>query len=141
MPDAPPPQPDSKRLFDLLLGLNMKPGSAYTFVQEVGNMAAANLIARFESKLDAQGSRFESKLDAQGERFESKLDAQGERFESKLDAQGGRFESKLDAQNSKLEAQNTKIDAQTAQFTSLRWMVGLGFTLLAMLITLLRFLG
>ncbi len=108
MPDSPPPQPDSKRLFDLLLGLKMEPGSAYTFTQEVGNMAAANLIARFESKLDAQGER---------------------------------FESKLDAQNSRLEAQNTKIDAQTAQFVSLRWMVGLGFTLLALLITLLRFLG
>ena len=26
-------------------------------MQEVGNMAAANLIARFESKLDAQNSR------------------------------------------------------------------------------------
>ena len=83
MPDSPPPQPDSKRLFDLLLGLKMEPGSAYAFTQEVGNMAAANLIARFESKLDAQ----------------------------------------------------------TAQFVSLRWMVGLGFTLLALLITLLRFLG
>ncbi|MDE0103084.1 MAG: hypothetical protein OXN89_11950 [Bryobacterales bacterium] len=78
-------------------------------------MAAANLIARFESKLDAQGERFESKLDAQN--------------------------SRLDAQNSRLDAQNTKIDAQTAQFVSLRWMVGLGFTLLALLITLLRFLG
>ena len=108
MPDSPPPQPDSKRLFDLLLGLKMEPGSAYTFTQEVGNMAAANLIARFESKLDARGER---------------------------------FESKLDAQNSRLEAQNTKIDAQTAQFVSLRWMVGLGFTLLALFITLLRFLG
>ena len=97
MPDSPPPQPDSKRLFDLLLGLKMEPGSAYTFTLEVGNMAAANLIARFESKLDAQ--------------------------------------------NSKLEAQNTKLDVQTAQFVSLRWMVGLGFALLALLITLLRFLG
>lgn len=53
MSDSPPPKPDSKRLFDLLLHLNMEPGSACTFVQEVGTMAAANLIARFESKLDA----------------------------------------------------------------------------------------
>ncbi len=64
-------------------------------------MAAANLIARFESKLDAQGSRFDSRL----------------------------------------EAQNAKIDAQSTQIASLRWMIGLGFTLLALLITLLRFLG
>ena len=101
MPDSPTPQPDSKLLFDLLLGLKIEPGGTYTLTQEVGNMAAANLIARFESKLDAQGSRFDSRL----------------------------------------EAQNAKIDAQSTQIASLRWMIGLGFTLLALLITLLRFLG
>ncbi|MDE0102051.1 MAG: hypothetical protein OXN89_06705 [Bryobacterales bacterium] len=52
-----------------------------------------------------------------------------------------RFESKLEAQNSKLEAQNSKIEAQNAQFASIRWIMGIGFTLLALLITLLRFLG
>ncbi|MDE0104468.1 MAG: hypothetical protein OXN89_19005 [Bryobacterales bacterium] len=104
MADTPPPQPDSKRLFDLLQKIGMDAGDAYTFIQEVGNMAAANLIARFESKLEAQNS-------------------------------------KLEAQNSKLEAQNSKIDAQSAQFASIRWIMGIGFTLLALLITLLRFLG
>ena len=53
MPDAPTPRPDSKRMFDMLVGLKMDPGSAFTFVQEVENMASANLIARFESKLDS----------------------------------------------------------------------------------------
>ena len=61
----------------------MERGDAYTFTQGVGNMAAANLIARFESKLEAQKS----------------------------------------------------------EIASLRWMIGLGFTLLALLITLLRFVG
>ncbi len=101
MPDSPTPQPDSKLLFDLLLDLKMEPGGAYTFTQEVGNMAAANLIARFESKLDAQGSRFDSRL----------------------------------------EAQNTQTASLKSEIASLRWMIGLGFTLLALLITLLRFLG
>ncbi len=64
-------------------------------------MAAANLIARFESKLDAQGSRFESRL----------------------------------------KAQSTQTASLRSEIASLRWMVGLGFTLLALLITLLRFLG
>ena len=108
MPDSPTPQPDSKRLFDLLLGLKMEPGGAYTFTQEVGNMAAANLIARFESKLDAQGSR---------------------------------FDSRLEAQNTKIDAQSTQTASLKSEIASLRWMIGLGFTLLALLITLLRFLG
>ena len=133
--DSSLPQPDSRRQFDLLLGPNMVPGSASTLVLEVGNMAAANLIARFDSKLDVQVSRF----DAQGSRFDSKLDVQVSRF----DAQGSRFESKLEAQSSKLEAQNPKIDALAVQFPSLRPMMlmGLGFTKLALLITLLRFPG
>ena len=97
MPDSPPPEPDSKRMFDLLLGLKMDPGGAYTFTQEVGNMAGANLIARFESKLEAQ--------------------------------------------NAKIDAQSTQTAALKSEIASLRWMVGLGFTLLALLTTLLRFLG
>ncbi len=104
MSDAPTPQPDSKRMFDLLLGLKMEPEGAYTFTQEVGNMAAANLIARFESKLDAQNSR-------------------------------------LEAQNTKIDAQSTQTASLKSEIASLRWMIGLGFTLLALLITLLRFLG
>ncbi|MDE0102211.1 MAG: hypothetical protein OXN89_07515 [Bryobacterales bacterium] len=62
MPDHSPPRPDSKRMFGILVGLKMAPGSAYTLIQEVENMASANLIARFESKLDAQGERFAAGL-------------------------------------------------------------------------------
>ena len=51
MPDSPTPQPDSKRLFELLMKVGMYAGDACLFIQEVRNMAAANLIARFESKL------------------------------------------------------------------------------------------
>ncbi len=132
------PAPDAKRLFLLLRGLGLDDEQAYTFVQEVDNMAAANLIARFESKLDAQNTkldaqnaRFESKLDAQN----TKLDAQSTRFESKLDtqntkldAQNARFESKLDAQNAKLDAHNTKLDAISSAVDSrlrmLMWLIG-----------------
>lgn len=45
-----------------------------------------------------------------------------------------RFESKLDTRNA-------KIAAQSAQFASTGWIMGIGFALLALLITLLGFLG
>ena len=61
---APTPAPDDKRVFLLLRKVGLAEDEAYTLVQEIQNMAAANLIARFESKLDAQGARFESRLDA-----------------------------------------------------------------------------
>ena len=86
-----PPVPDDKRLFLLLRKTGLDEEEAYTFVQELGHMAAANLITRFESK-----------------------------FESKLDALAA--------------SQNAKLDA-------LRWMIGGGFALLGILITLLRLLG
>ncbi len=82
MPDQPPPAPDAKRAFLLLRRLGLDDEEAYTLLQEIENMAAANLIARFESKLDTQNALFGSKLDTQNALFESKLDTQN----AKLDA-------------------------------------------------------
>jgi hypothetical protein len=64
MPTSTPPDPDDKRVFFLLRKVGLDEDEAYTLVQELQNMAAANLIARFESKLDAQGVRLEAKIDA-----------------------------------------------------------------------------
>ncbi len=57
---TPPPDPDPKRVFLLFRKLGLDDEEAYTLVQEVENMAAANLIARFESKLDIQNARIEA---------------------------------------------------------------------------------
>ena len=61
------PVPDAKRLFLLRRQLGLDDEQAYTFVQELQNMAAANLIARIEAKLDAQNA----KLDAQNAKLDS----------------------------------------------------------------------
>ncbi len=66
MPNHPPPvDPDDQPVFEALLAAGVEPGLAYTALQSIRYMAAANLIARFESKLDAQKVLLESKLDAQ----------------------------------------------------------------------------
>ena len=57
---APTPAPDDKRVFLLLRKVGLAEDEAYTLVQEIQNMAAANLIARFESKLDAQNAKIDS---------------------------------------------------------------------------------
>ena len=46
--------------------------------------------------------------------------------------------AKTDAQISKLDS---RLDAQNSQLAGLRWMIGIGFTLLALLTTLLRLIG
>ena len=84
-------------------------------------MAAANLIARFESKIDGQTA----KIDAQNARFESKIDGQT----AKIDAQNARFESKIDAQNAKLDAQNLNLKM-------LMWMIGAAVAVIGTLIRL-----
>ena len=98
---TPPADADSLAVLHALTREDLSPEDAYNAMEGLRNMAAANLIARFESKLEAQNT-------------------------------------KLDAQNTQLE---TKLDAQNSQLASLRWMMGIGFTLLALLVTLLRLLG
>ena len=61
--------PDDKRLFTLLQAMGLDAEQAYTFVQELGTMAAENFIARFESKLDAMSAAQNAKLDAQTSKF------------------------------------------------------------------------
>ena len=65
MPASAPPDPDDKRVFFLLRKTGLDEDEAYTLVQELQNMAAANLIARFESKMDAQLQALRSELTMQ----------------------------------------------------------------------------
>ena len=51
--DPPPPQPDEERLFEILRKTGLSSGEAFTLYAGIREMASGNLIARFESKLDA----------------------------------------------------------------------------------------
>ena len=70
MPDT-IPSPDDKRVFLLLRKAGLDEEEAYTLVQEIQNMAAANLIARFESKLDAQAAAQNAMIAAQNSKIDS----------------------------------------------------------------------
>ena len=72
MPD--PPAPDDKRIFLLARKMGLEAGDAYTFVQELQNMAAANLIVRFESKLDAKFEGLNAKFDGLKEELQRERD-------------------------------------------------------------------
>ena len=51
MPTSTPPSED--RVFDLLRKTGLEPDEAFTLFAGIRDMASANLIARFEAKLDA----------------------------------------------------------------------------------------
>ena len=52
--DTPPPSED--RIFELLRKTGLTPEEAFTLFGGIREMASTNLIARFESKLDAMRS-------------------------------------------------------------------------------------
>ena len=130
---TPPTNPDSLAILHALSRDGLSPEDAYNALEGVRNMSGQTVAAAIEAqsaKTDAQISKLDAKLDAQT----SRLDTQISKLDSKLDAQISRLDSKLDAQNATIRAQNT-------QLAGLRWMIGIGFTLLALLTTLLRLIG
>lgn len=60
--DSSPSEPDGSRTFALLLKLGADPRDAYASVQEVQSMAAENLIARFESRLEAVAAELKAEV-------------------------------------------------------------------------------
>ena len=69
---------DDTAIFLAFRGVGMEEETAYRVVKQIQDMAAANLIARFESKMDAQNA----KMDAQN----AKIDAQTESTRRELRA-------------------------------------------------------
>lgn len=107
------PDTDDRRLFLLLLRrTELSEEEAYTVVQELQNMAAANLIARFEAKLDAQNAR--------------------------LDAQKAELTAELQSQSAKLDA---GLKAQTLELATMRWVIGVGIVVLGLVMTVIRLFG
>ena len=60
------------------------------------------------------------------------------RLENKLDGLIAKVDAKLDAQNAKLEA---NLVGQNAKLDALRWVIGLGFAGLGILLAVFRMLG
>ncbi len=58
MSDASQTRSDNERLYRLLCDLELKDGDPYFFMETLENMAADNLISRFEAKLEAQNAKF-----------------------------------------------------------------------------------
>ncbi len=64
MPAATPP-PDEDRIFELLCKTGLTPAEAFTLFGGIREMASTNLIARFESRMDAQLQAIRSELTMQ----------------------------------------------------------------------------
>ena len=112
-PDT-PIHPSEQQMFVTLRKLGVADNEAYAFVRGTESMAGQNVIA----EIRLQSAKLDGAIKVQS---------------AKLDAQS----AKLDAA---IEFQIARLDAQQREINSLRWMIGLGFTGLAILITVLSLL-
>jgi hypothetical protein len=68
-----------------------------------------------------------------------RFEAQTKESDAKFEAISARFEALIKEMNTKFEAINTRFEALDKRLTFLQWLIGIGFTFLAGLITLLNF--
>ena len=101
-------------MFATLRKLGVADYEAYAFVQGTENMDGQNVIAEIRAQ-------------------NAKLDAQNAWLDGAIKAQNAWLDGAIKAQNAMLHARQREIN-------SLRWMIGLGFTGLAILITVLSLL-
>ena len=88
------------------------------------NMASANIIAQFGSKLDALNATMKAQLEA----VNNKLDTQLGAVNNKLDTQLGAVNNKLDTQ---MDAVNTQLAAQSTKYNVLIWAIGFATVILS----------
>ncbi len=112
-PDT-PIQPGEQQMFATLRKVGVADDEAYAFVRGTEKMAGQNVIAEIRVQ-------------------NAKLDAQNAMLDGAIKAQNARLDSAI-------KVQNARLDAQQREINSLRWMIGLGFTGLAILITVLSLL-
>ena len=112
-------------MFATLRNLGVADDEAGAFVQGTENMDGQNVIAEIRAQ-------------------NAWLDAQNAWLDSAIKAQNAWLDGAIKAQNAWLDgaikAQNAMLDARRREINSLRWMIGLGFTGLAILITVLSLL-
>ena len=111
-PGTPSTDPNTQALMHALTEAGVEPEDAHNATQAVANMAGRAITAALEAH-------------------------KGE-IVARIDAHKAEIVARIDAQNAKFEAQ---FDAQDAKLSALRWMIGIGFPLLAVLIALIRLLG
>jgi len=76
-----------------------------------------------------------ARFEAQDKRFETLQREMNARFE----AQDKRFETLQREMNARFEAQEKRFEAMDRRFSFLQWFIGIGFSVLTILLTLFRF--
>ncbi len=141
---TPPTDPDASAVLHVLDQADVSSPDAHNALGGIRNMAGRAVTAAIEI-LSAKIEGLNTKIDAQDAKIAALIDAQNAKIDGFIDSQNAKFEGLIDAQNAKIEgfidSQNAKMDGLRREFAYLRWMIGIGFSVLAIVITALRLLN
>ncbi len=112
---------------------------------EIMNMAGNNIIAQFSTKLDAIAEIGRAQLEsfqAQLESFKESNQAQLESFKESNQAQLERIKESNQVQLERIkESHQTQMDALRESNRTTRWLLGIGFTIIGVMIAYGNFFG
>ena len=102
------------------------------------------MAQRFESvdkRFDRVDKRFEELMTATDKRFEERTAATDKRFGELTAATDRRFEELIAATDKRFDAVDRRFDDVNARFTTLTWMIGVGFVVVTSLTTVFALLA
>ena len=87
-------------------------GDAHLFIKLVEEMTSANLIHRFESRLDSRLAETGTRMAEMASKLDVQLGTQNARIEAQLGAQNDKSDTQLGIQNDNRDALFAKMDTQ-----------------------------
>ncbi len=116
-------------LFRALVSVAVEPGLAHDASEEVRDRAGENILAAVQ----ASEERLRVQTEARFSQMDARFDVLTEMIQS----------TQREIQSTQREIQSTQREIQSTQreISTLRWMIGIGFTLLALFIALAKIIG
>ncbi len=137
-------------LFRALVSVAVEPGLAHDASEEVRDRAGENILAavqaseeRLRNQTEARFGQIDTRFGQINARF-SQMDARFSQMDARFDVLTEMIQStQREIQSTQREIQSTQREIQSTQreISTLRWMIGIGFTLLALFIALAKLIG
>ncbi len=111
--------------------------------QRARELALMERVVRVEEELKALREIELARFEAMEKRFEAlqrEMNARFEAMDKRFEAMEKRFEALQREMNARFEAMDKRFEAVERRLTFTQWMMGVGFTFIAFLITLAQFL-
>ncbi len=130
-------------LFRALVSVAVEPGLAHDASEEVRDRAGENILAAVQASEERLRNQTEARFGQIDTRF-GQINARFSQMDARFDVLTEMIQStQREIQSTQREIQSTQREIQSTQreISTLRWMIGIGFTLLALFIALAKLIG